>query len=116
MDLIAIAADWTIDSWTVVVGLLCVSLRWFMQSFSIRMGECVISFLNGATMVPFFVLAGSVFSPDMLGIALASKGPTALAGVVGIFFVLGETIAPNDLRRRVKTTQGAVQIPPEANQ
>ncbi|MBM3106175.1 hypothetical protein IIE18_13620 [Pseudomonas sp. V1] len=57
------------------------------------------SFLNGATMVPFFVLAISVFSPAMLTLAMTAKGATALAGCVGIFFVLGETLSPKDLRK-----------------
>ncbi|RMQ45731.1 hypothetical protein ALQ04_01590 [Pseudomonas cichorii] len=50
-------------------------------------------------MVPFFVLAVSVFSPSLLNLALAAKGATVLAGCVGIFFVLGETLSPRDLRR-----------------
>lgn len=104
MDLVSLVTEWSIDAWTVVVGLGCVILRWIMQGLSIRKDECVISFLNGATMVPFFVLAISVFSPSMLNLALAAKGATALAGCVGIFFVLGETISPKDLRKRSPRT------------
>lgn len=99
MDVLALVLDWTLDAWTVAVGLCCVSLRWFKQGMSIRKDECVVTFLNGATMVPFFVLAASVFSTTMLNLAITAKGATALAGVVGIFFVLGETISPKDLRR-----------------
>ncbi|GFM68902.1 MULTISPECIES: hypothetical protein [Pseudomonas syringae group] len=110
MDVVALVTEWTIDAWTVVVGLFCVVLRWFMQGRSIRKDECVVSFLNGATMVPFFVLAVSVFSPALLDLALAAKGPTALAGCVGIFFVLGETLSPRDLRRPT----AKIAVPPES--
>ncbi|WP_122750037.1 hypothetical protein [Pseudomonas sivasensis] len=99
MDVFALVLEWTIDAWTVVVGLGCVAIRWFKQGMSIRKDECGVTFLNGATMVPFFVLASSVFSPAMLNLAIAAKGATALAGCVGIFFVLGESISPKDLRR-----------------
>lgn len=109
MDVIALIADWTLDAWTVVIGLGFVILRWFKQGMSIRKDECAVTFLNGATMVPFFILAVSVFSPKMLTIALGAKGSIALAGVVGIFFVLGETISPKDLRRPVSKT-----VPPAA--
>lgn len=108
MDLLALVQDWTLDAWTVVVGLGCVILRWFKQGMSIRKDECAVTFLNGATMVPFFVLAASVFSATMLNLAITAKGATALAGCVGIFFVLGETISPKDLRRPVpKASAGA---------
>lgn len=108
MDLVALVMNWTLDAWTVVVGLGCVALRWVKQGLSIQKDECVVSFLNGATMVPFFVLAISVFSPEMLTLALTAKGATALAGCVGIFFVLGETISPKDLRR---PTPKALDLP-----
>ena len=71
-----------------------------MQSRSIMKDECVISFLNGATIVPFLALAVSPFSAGLLNVAMAAKGSMALAGCVGIFFVLGETIAPKDLRKK----------------
>ena len=103
MDLapfLSMVAEWTIDAWTVLVGLVCVFSRWVMQGRSILKDECVVSFLNGATMVPFFVLAISAFSPGMLQLAMTTKGSMALAGCVGIFFVLGETIAPKDLRKK----------------
>ncbi len=113
MDPLALVMDWTLDAWTVVVGLFCVALRWFKQGLSIQKDECVVSFLNGATMVPFFVLAISVFSPAMLNLAMTAKGATALAGCVGIFFVLGETLSPKDLRRPAAKTSAVPDAAPE---
>lgn len=104
MDVLSLVLEWTLDAWTVVIGLFCVALRWGKQGWDIRKDECVVSFLNGATMVPFFVLAVSVFSPTMLNLALTAKGATALAGCVGIFFVLGETLSPKDLRKPASKT------------
>lgn len=113
MDLLALVMDWTLDAWTVVVGLGCVILRWFKQGLSIRKDECVVSFLNGATMVPFFVLAISVFSPTMLNLAMTAKGATALAGCVGIFFVLGETLSPKDLRKPTPKVSAIPDVSPD---
>jgi hypothetical protein len=84
-----------------------------MQSRSIMKDECVISFLNGATMVPFFALAVSPFSSGLLNVAMGAKGSMALAGCVGIFFVLGETIAPKDLRKKVASPSLAPAATPD---
>ncbi|NWA29035.1 hypothetical protein HX870_00530 [Pseudomonas gingeri] len=106
----ALVAELTLDAWTVIIGFSAVVLRYFMQRLSIRKDECVVAFLNGATLVPFVVLVTSAFSPDLLELALTTKGAMALAGGVGIFSVLGEVIAPKDLRRNGKfaiATRGA---------
>ncbi|NWB83334.1 hypothetical protein [Pseudomonas gingeri] len=95
----AFITELTIDAWTVIIGFTAVALGYFMQHLSIRKDECVVAFLNGATLVPFVVLATSAFSPGLLELALTTKGAMALAGGVGIFSVLGEVIAPKDLRR-----------------
>lgn len=91
---------WTLDSWSVVTGLGCVMLRWGQQGWRIHKDECVFAFLNGTTIAPFVVLAISAFSPGMLALAMTTKGAMAMAGCVGLFFVLSETLAPKGLRRK----------------
>lgn len=105
----ALIAELTIDAWTVIIGFSAVVLRYFMQRLSIRKDECVVAFLNGATLVPFVVLVTSAFGPGLLELALTTKGSMALAGGVGIFSVLGEVIAPKDLRRNGKVP-GAARV------
>ncbi|ATR83048.1 hypothetical protein CS390_11055 [Pseudomonas sp. HLS-6] len=95
--------DLGLDAWTVVVGFIAVVLRYLMQGFSVKKDECVVAFLNGATIVPFAVLVSSAFSPDFLELAMTTKGSMALAGGVGIFSVAGDVLAPKDLRRRSRT-------------
>jgi hypothetical protein len=55
--------------------------------------ECVIDFLNGATLVPFLLLVGSVLSSELLQEALKAKLSIGLAGAVGVFFIAGELLA-----------------------
>jgi hypothetical protein len=53
----------------------------------------VIDFLNGATLVPFLLLVGSVMSSELLQEALKAKLSIGLAGAVGVLFIAGELLA-----------------------
>lgn len=56
--------------------------------------EAVTDFLNGATLVPFVLLIGAVFSSSLLKALVESSKPTlAVGGVVGLIFVIGELFA-----------------------
>src|ERR1019366_5918654 len=59
----------------------------------ISRGKCTSDLLNGTTLVPFFVIAVSVFS-DTLLMDLIKNGTAFLstAGAIGGFFVLGEIL------------------------
>lgn len=51
----------------------------------------IVDLLNGATVVPFVLMIGSVFSSEILKELMASAKITlALGGAVGLVFVLGE--------------------------
>jgi hypothetical protein len=61
----------------------------------------VTSLLSGGTIVPFFLLGFSAFSPSLIELALNAKGAMMLAGCVGFVFVFAETVSPKNLRKRV---------------
>lgn len=55
--------------------------------------KAVTDFLNGASVVPFAVMAGSTFWTGLLNDVLNSKISLGLAGTVGFFFILGEVLS-----------------------
>ena len=80
---------------TICVGIVAVfvrparrRVRKKLPLFATR--ECVIDFLNGAALVPFLLLAGSMFSSELLQEVLKAKFSMGLAGGVGSLFILGE--------------------------
>lgn len=53
--------------------------------------NAVMDMLNGAMVVPFLLMVGSVFSSELLKALLdATKITVALGGCIGLMFVLGE--------------------------
>lgn len=89
-----------VDAATIACGLLIVVvkilLRWrFVKGLAVSVPACGIDFLNGSVVVPFCLMLGSPFAPmfsPTVVIYLKSGSPamTALAGGIGLFFVLGE--------------------------
>ncbi|GAB7529423.1 hypothetical protein PS3A_18320 [Pseudomonas sp. 3A(2025)] len=55
--------------------------------------------LNGASIFPFCAMAGAVFSEQLLKAASSSVLSLALAGLVGLVFVLGEVCSPTGLKK-----------------
>jgi hypothetical protein len=76
---------------TVIVGIIIRYRRGHKPCIS--RGRCSSDLLNGTTLVPFFVIALSVFSDTLLQ-ALIKEGTAFLstAGAIGGFFVLGEIV------------------------
>lgn len=89
----------TVDIATLLVGVACIFLKPAKRlvlkrrpCFDSR--DCTIDFLNGAALVPFIVLVGSVVSSKILAEALQfARFPMAGAGVMGLIFVIRELIA-----------------------
>lgn len=88
----------TVDIATLIVGLICILVRpakRFLRKkvplFTRR--DAVVDFLNGATIVPFFLLVGSACSNELLSEALKAKLSMGLAGVIGTIFILGELLS-----------------------
>ena len=75
-----------------VIVVLKIVLRWYRKITPImRVDRCTIDLLNGGVVFPFLMMIGAVFStPVFEYLKAASPGTTALAGGVGLFFVLGE--------------------------
>jgi hypothetical protein len=72
--------------------------QWFHRK-SVKTGDLVMALLNGASIFPFCAMAGAVFSEEMLKAASASTLSLALAGVVGLLFVMGEVCSPSGLKK-----------------
>lgn len=89
-----------VDAATIGCGLLIVLLKILLR-WSLTKGPaasvpaCGIDFLNGSVVVPFCLMLGSPFAPMFSPTIVAylrsgSPAMTALAGGIGLFFVLGE--------------------------
>jgi hypothetical protein len=80
---------------TVLFGAVCVFIRPARRYFRgakrrfVRR-DCIIDFLNGATLIPFLLLIGSVFSTSIFNEVIHSKMSISLAGSLGIIFIIGE--------------------------
>jgi hypothetical protein len=87
-----------VDIVTLCVGTVAVFVRpvrrgWKGLKPAFTRRACVVDFLNGATLVPFLLLIGSVISSELLQEALKAKLSMGLAGGVGVFFILGELLS-----------------------
>lgn len=89
-----------VDAATIALGLLIVvtkiGFRWkWKKSPAISVPACGVDFLNGTVVVPFGLMLASAFAP-MFGqkvVAYLKSGSpvmTAIAGGIGLFFVIGE--------------------------
>jgi hypothetical protein len=86
--------DGLVDALTIGVGLAVVfvkvGIRWRLgspQTFSMS----VIDFLNGTVITPFFLMLGAVFwQPFLDYLRTTSPVSIAIAGGIGLFFVLAE--------------------------
>ncbi len=85
-----------VDMATISVGavasLLSPCRRWLNQKkpFFIR-ENAIADMLNGAMLVPFSMMKGSVFSSDLMwGLLSSAKITVAIGGLAGLFFVIGE--------------------------
>jgi hypothetical protein len=65
--------------------------------------DSVMSFLNGASVFPFFLIAGAAYSPELFEVASGSKSSLSIAGVVGLLFVGGEVLSPAGLKSATET-------------
>lgn len=88
--------DGVVDAATIGIGLAIVvakiGWRWKIgKSPAVSVPMCGVDFLNGTVVLPFVLMLGSVFSPVVFAY-LKSANPvmTAIAGGIGLFFVLGE--------------------------
>jgi len=97
---VAIKIDGSVaDIVTLAVATICIFVRpvkrkWIgaLPCFTLR--DCIVDCLNGSTLVPFALLIASVMSSEILEEALkANKISMALAGIIGILFIIRELIA-----------------------
>jgi hypothetical protein len=89
-----------IDAATIGFGLFIVLfkilLRWILKKgAAASVPACVVDLLNGSIVVPFCLMLGSPFAPLFPSTVIAylksgSSSMAALAGGIGLFFVLGE--------------------------
>jgi hypothetical protein len=77
-------------AFVIVVGKLLTRWKLDKRPFA-TVGMCTVDLLNGAVVLPFMLMVGAVFSSVIYDyLKSASAGTTALAGGIGLFFVLGE--------------------------
>lgn len=69
-----------------------------MKGKDVTSQECTSALLNGASLFPFILMFIAAFSPKLLELAGAAKLSLALAGGVGLFFVLGEVLKPSSFK------------------
>jgi len=98
------------DGASFIVALFCAVIRFFqnlLHGSKTTSKDLVFSVLNGASIVPFCLLGAGVFSQPLLEIAISSKLSMALAGLVGLMFVVGEVLSPESLRVAVAVRSAA---------
>lgn len=86
-----------IDMATILVGIFATFVRPCRrmirrEGFTFDRSKCVVDFLNGASLVPFVIMAGSTFYTVLLNEVMKSKVSLGVAGVVGFFFIIGEVL------------------------
>lgn len=89
------------DGVTFLVALLCALIRFLQNCWhksKTVSKDLVFSVLNGASIFPFCLMAGGVFSQSWLELAVSSKISMAIAGLVGLLFVTGEVLSPDSLK------------------
>lgn len=94
---------------TFLVALCCAVVRFLQNCWhrsKTKSQDLVFSVLNGASIFPFCLMMGGLFSETLLGLAVASKLSMAIAGFVGLLFVMGEVISPESLRLSVVRSAG----------
>jgi hypothetical protein len=93
---ISVPIEGLIDSLTVGLALGIVAAkvitRWKRSKTPIAsVGLCGVDFLHGSVVLPFVMMVGAVFNHTVYEyLKSASPGTTALAGGIGLFFVIGE--------------------------
>lgn len=86
------------DIGTIVCGLAAmlvkpIKRRWQGRKPCFTQRDLIVDFLNGATVPAFLLLVGSVVSSKILEEALkTAKTSMALAGVMGLIFIIREII------------------------
>ena len=86
----------SIDALTIIVATLVVGIKALVQRHiyqepwpSLRVA--IVDFLNGSVIVPFVLMIGSVISPRLFQqLFLQNPVQIALAGLIGLIFVIGE--------------------------
>ena len=90
------------EGYTLIGIAACIVIRMIQQRYHdqpITTGCCVSALFNGSSIVPFILMIGGIFIPSWLELALASKLSMAIAGFVGLLFVMGEVFSPSDLKK-----------------
>lgn len=100
--MLASVMDGFVNAATILAGAGSVFIRptrrWLRKRCNGYNGHCwgsqkvITDFLNGATAVPFACMAATVFYPGLAPIILANKATLAMAGAIGLIFVIGEII------------------------
>lgn len=97
------------DGVTFLVALLCALIRFLQNCWhksKTVSKDLVFSVLNGASIFPFCLMAGGVFSQSWLELAVSSKISMAIAGLVGLLFVTGEVLSPDSLKAAAAVRNG----------
>ena len=90
-----------VDIFAIVFGGVCVFIRPVKRYLNNKKpffsrNNCIFDFLNGTTLIAFGFLIATVFSNHFLFLVLQAKLSIAVAGVVGIIFLLGEFFNEQD--------------------
>lgn len=91
--------DLTLDGWTFLIAAVCAPLKW-ITTWNIDINASIVAVLNGSTIMPFFVLISGVFNENLFPIGDSSKYTMALAGFVGLIFVIGEAVSFQEMKKR----------------
>ena len=98
------------DGITVGVAAFAVLVRCIQACYMktrIHVAMCVQSFFNGASIFPFVLLLSAAFYKELFDLAVGSKLSLFLAGGIGLIFVLGELLSPQDLRASISDRPAA---------
>ncbi|MFT0532495.1 hypothetical protein ACMHYJ_06610 [Castellaniella hirudinis] len=98
--MLVLLTDGSINAATILAGVISTTIRPTRRFFRRRcdgfQGKCwnsqktITDFLNGSTAVPFICLVLSAFYPGMAVIVMNNKATMAVAGAIGLIFVIGE--------------------------
>jgi Na+/H+ antiporter NhaC len=90
-----------VDIATIIVGVASSAVRPVKRYFTktgpyFHREKAISDMLNGVMLAPFSMMVGSIFSSDLMQELIASAKITlAIAGLSGLFFVLGELFKEN---------------------
>jgi len=84
-----------VDVCAVIFGGVCIFIKPVKRFLNgkkpyFSRNNCIFDFLNGTTLIAFALLIATLFSDHFLYMVLQAKLSIAVAGVVGIIFLLGE--------------------------